>query len=404
MVKVDTQKAKKKIDKDAIIKKLQAIIDELKKDITAKDQRIIQLEKGVGNVGIVRATSDESSTVEVGDLNAINSDNDETAVIDLADDGIQTVNSEESKDNRPQTTRIHHNKNTLSTPLNFGGYKRQPSMAEIKYDELQREIKEAQLEEEKWTAKVQQKKTAVNDEVTKYNRQLMRHVTRAILSMDATHSEPFKQAVLAEIADDDDGSIVTDSDFDEDRKGDINEANDDSADPNGVNNIGRSDNTNKDGMISNNITAVASGDVFHKFLKGPIADKVSELFTGIVFVIIFGVVVLMDIILNCIDWNKSVAIANTVISILTSILIGIMMLALNAKILVEIVKSFMFWYRLIFGILTMTGFTMWQYNASNAATRLFIALDGIIIITFYTFIDSWNVCTNILYSSHKYNM
>eukprot|EP00490_Sorites_sp_Unknown_P012816 CAMPEP_0114655970 /NCGR_PEP_ID=MMETSP0191-20121206/11660_1 /TAXON_ID=126664 /ORGANISM="Sorites sp." /LENGTH=436 /DNA_ID=CAMNT_0001872285 /DNA_START=437 /DNA_END=1744 /DNA_ORIENTATION=- len=302
LVKVDTQKAKKKIDKDAIIKKLQAIIDELTKDITAKDQRIIQLEKSVGNVGIVRATSDESSTVEVGDLNAINSDNDETAVIDLADDGIQTVNSEESKDNRPQTTRIHHNKNTLSTPLNFGGYKRQPSMAEIKYDELQKEIKAAQLEEEKWTAKVQQKKTAVNDEVTKYNRQLMRHVTRAILSMDATQSEPFKQAVLAEIGDDDDGSIVTDSDFDEDRKGDINEANDDNEDPNGVNNIGRSDNTNKDGMNSNNITVVASGDVFHKFLKGPIADKVSQLFTGIVFVSIFGVVVLMDIILNCIDW------------------------------------------------------------------------------------------------------
>merc|ERR1712176_1212230 len=47
LVKVDTKAAKAKIDKDAIIKELNALIEELRKEMSGKDLTISKLEKNL---------------------------------------------------------------------------------------------------------------------------------------------------------------------------------------------------------------------------------------------------------------------------------------------------------------------------------------------------------------------
>eukprot|EP01083_Nonionella_stella_P069114 184081_1 len=70
LVKVDTQKAKAKIDKDKIIKELNAMIEELRKEMAQKNDKIKELKQDISNAGVVRASAtdvfggDDSKTID----------------------------------------------------------------------------------------------------------------------------------------------------------------------------------------------------------------------------------------------------------------------------------------------------------------------------------------------------
>jgi len=179
LVKVQTTKAKKKIDKDAIIKKLQQVIEDLQKQLETKDKEAMEYKQKIDEL----------------------------------------TNQVSSNQERPK-------------------YKRQKTKVEIDFEQLKDDIKEAELEEAKWEATTatvdvikptesnqpESKDTGNtdalyddtnndnNDDYTEeYNRQLVRKMTQGFIDVEAMKDLPeFKDDL-----DDDESLFSTDEDYNE---------------------------------------------------------------------------------------------------------------------------------------------------------------------------------------------
>ena len=135
--KVDTQKAKKKIDKDKIIKELNQLIEELRKEMKQKDDTIRSLKKQIENGGGGGDQIGQQNNVKF-DIDNNNKD-DGDDIDDIDDDKVDNDidDNDDDDDNKVDNKPKHGRKMTTFD----------------KFDELSRQISDAQKEEEMWTVK-----------------------------------------------------------------------------------------------------------------------------------------------------------------------------------------------------------------------------------------------------------
>eukprot|EP00484_Ammonia_sp_Unknown_P019965 CAMPEP_0197027474 /NCGR_PEP_ID=MMETSP1384-20130603/7367_1 /TAXON_ID=29189 /ORGANISM="Ammonia sp." /LENGTH=713 /DNA_ID=CAMNT_0042456321 /DNA_START=31 /DNA_END=2172 /DNA_ORIENTATION=- len=132
LVQVDTHKAKKKIDKDRIIRELEEVIKELKQEMKEKDLKIIELQK--------RFTQTTPADMAA----AVDMDDDDEDGTGGHGDGEQKQEEEDDLDE----AEVAANSARRANQSDVYRYSR----AFERFDELSKQIEEAHAEEAKWTA------------------------------------------------------------------------------------------------------------------------------------------------------------------------------------------------------------------------------------------------------------